>query len=120
MSFREHQHRDDHRDAAAAELGVREGAVAPERRLQLGMAGSGALRWVAVDVTDIVREVRDRLDLTPVAAAALGRAVAGASMLLRLATKTPSRLVLDIRGDGPLRQVLVEVDEEGNIRGTVG
>jgi molecular chaperone Hsp33 len=95
-------------------------AVAPERRLQLGMAGRGALRWVAVDVTDIVREVRDRLDLTPVAAAALGRAVAGASMLLRLATKTPSRLVLDIRGDGPLRQVLVEVDEEGNIRGTVG
>src|SRR5437588_9232724 len=85
-------------------------AVAPERRLQLGMAGSGALRWVAVDVTDIVREVRDRLDMTPVAAAAFGRAVAGAAMLLRLATKTPSRLVLDIRGDGPLRQVLVEVD----------
>jgi molecular chaperone Hsp33 len=94
--------------------------VAPERRLQLGMAGRGALRWVAVDVTDIVREVCDRLDMTPVAAAALGRAVAGASMLLRLATKTPSRLVLDIRGDGPLRQVLVEVDAEGNIRGTVG
>jgi molecular chaperone Hsp33 len=94
--------------------------VAPEHRLQLGMAGRGALRWVAADVTDILREVRDRLDLTPVAAAALGRAVAGASMLLRLATKTPSRLVLDIRGDGPLRQVLVEVDEEGNIRGTVG
>jgi molecular chaperone Hsp33 len=97
-----------------------ETTVPPERRLQLGMAGRGALRWVATDVTDIVREVRDRLDLTPVAAAALGRAVAGASMLLRLATKTPSRLVLDIRGDGPLRQVLVEVDEHGNIRGTVG
>ncbi|HVT57435.1 MAG TPA: Hsp33 family molecular chaperone HslO [Thermoanaerobaculia bacterium] len=95
-------------------------ATVGEQRLQLGLAGRGALRWVAADVTDIVREVRDRLDLTPVAAAALGRAVAGASMLLRLATKTPSRLVLDIRGDGPLRQVLVEVDQEGNIRGTVG
>jgi molecular chaperone Hsp33 len=111
---------DEHRDAAEADQRTGEVAVAPERRLQLGMAGHGALRWVAVDVTDIVREVRDRLDLTPVAAAALGRAVAGASMLLRLATKTPTRLVLDIRGDGPLRQVLVEVDEEGNIRGTVG
>ena len=106
--------------AGAAAGGGGEAGVAPERRLQLGMAGQGALRWVAADVTDIVREVRDRLDLTPVAAAALGRAVAGASMLLRLATKTPSRLVLDIRGDGPLRQVLVEVDEHGNIRGTVG
>jgi molecular chaperone Hsp33 len=107
-------------EGAGAGARTDEVAVAPERRLQLGMAGRGALRWVAVDVTDIVREVRDRLDLTPVAAAALGRAVAGASMLLRLATKTPSRLVLDIRGDGPLRQVLVEVDEDGNIRGTVG
>jgi|ERR1700674_1364603 len=114
---------DEHRDESTAggQPGGRpQQALAPERRLQLGMAGGGALRWVAVDVTDILREVRDRLDLTPVAAAALGRAVAGASMLLRLATKTPSRLVLDIRGDGPLRQVLVEVDEEGNIRGTVG
>jgi molecular chaperone Hsp33 len=110
----------EHREAAAADQRAREVAVAPERRLQLGMAGRGALRWVAVDVTDILREVRDRLDLTPVAAAALGRAVAGASMLLRLAAKMPTRLVLDIRGDGPLRQVLVEVDEEGNIRGTVG
>jgi len=110
----------EHEDESAPDGGTGAVAVAPERRLQLGMAGRGALRWVAVDITDIVREVRDRLDLTPVAAAALGRAVAGASMLLRLATKTPSRLVLDIRGDGPLRQVLVEVDEEGNIRGTVG
>lgn len=116
------RHRSDRDRENAAAAGSPEAgpAVAPERRLQLGMAGRGALRWVAVDVTDIVREVRDRLDLTPVAAAALGRAVAGASMLLRLATKTPSRLVLDIRGDGPLRQVLVEVDEDGNIRGTVG
>jgi molecular chaperone Hsp33 len=93
---------------------------APGRRLQLGLAGAGSLRWVAVNVTDIVREVTDRLDLSPVAAAALGRTVAGAAMLLRLATKTPSRLVLDIRGDGPLGQVLVEIDKGGNIRGTVG
>jgi molecular chaperone Hsp33 len=92
----------------------------PGRLLQQGMAGGGFLRWVAVDITDITREVTERLDLSPVAAAALGRSVAGAAMLLRLATKTPSRLVLDIRGDGPLRQVLVEVDQDGNIRGTVG
>jgi molecular chaperone Hsp33 len=94
--------------------------AAAASRLESGMAAAGALRWVAADVTAIVREVRDRLDMTPVASAALGRAVAGASMLLRLASKTPSRLVLDIRGDGPLRQVLAEVDQDGNIRATVG
>jgi molecular chaperone Hsp33 len=58
--------------------------------------------------------------MTPVAAAALGRAVAGAAMMLRLASKTPSRLVLDIRGNGPLGSVLVEVDQDGNIRAMVG
>jgi molecular chaperone Hsp33 len=94
--------------------------VDPGKRLLHGLAGSGYLRWVAVDITDIVREVTERLDLSPVVAAALGRTIAGAAMLLRLATKTPSRLVLDIRGDGPLGQLLVEVDKEGNIRGTVG
>ena len=104
----------------AGEAAIAAPAAPAERRLVLGLAGQGALRWVAADVTGIVREVCARLDLTPVAAAALGRAVAGACMLLRLASKTPNRLVLDIRGDGPLRQVLVEVDQEGNIRATVG
>jgi molecular chaperone Hsp33 len=103
-------------DAAVADNAI----ASPDQVLRLGMAGQGAVRWVAADVTDIVREVTRRLDLGPVAAAALGRSVAGAAMLLRLATKTPSRLVLDIRGDGPLRQVLVEVDQEGNVRATVG
>src|SRR5260370_36928066 len=89
MSFREHQQRDGNRDTAVAEPGAPEAAVATESRLQLGMAGSGALRWVAVDVTDIVREVRDRLDMTPVAAAAFGRAVAGAPRPARPGTHTP-------------------------------
>lgn len=88
-------------------------------RLELGLAGQGALRWAVVDLTAVVREARDRQDLGPVATAALGRSLAGAALLLRLATKRPSRLVLEIRGDGPLRQVLAEVDKEGNLRGTV-
>ncbi|HZF11469.1 MAG TPA: Hsp33 family molecular chaperone HslO [Thermoanaerobaculia bacterium] len=89
-------------------------------RLQLGMAGGGALRWAVADVTGVVEEARGRLDLSPVAAAALGRCLAGASLLLRLAAKTPTRLVLEIRGDGPLGRVIAEADQEGNLRGMVG
>src|SRR4051812_20393262 len=88
--------------------------------LQLGMAGEGALRWAVADVTEVVEEARGRLDLSPVAAAALGRCLAGAALLLRLATKTPTRLVLEIRGDGPLGRVIAEADQEGNLRGMVG
>jgi molecular chaperone Hsp33 len=68
----------------------------------------------------VVQEARDRRDLGPVATAALGRSMAGAALLLRLATKTPSRLMLEVRGDGPILRVLAEADKEGNLRGLVG
>lgn len=94
--------------------------TAAQGRLELGLAGDGALRWAAVDLTDVVREARDRRDLGPVSTAALGRCMSGAALLLRLSTKTPTRLVLEVRGDGPLRQVMAESDDEGNLRGMVG
>ncbi len=99
---------------------MQETETAAQGRLEFGLAGEGALRWAVVDLTDVLREARDRRDLGPVAAAALGRCMAGAALLHRLSTKTPSRLVLDVRGDGPLRQVMAEVDDEGNLRGMVG
>ena len=88
--------------------------------LALGLAGGGALRWAVADVTDAVEEARGRLDLSPVASAALGRCLAGAALLQRLSAKSPARLVLEIRGDGPLGRVIAEADDEGNLRGMVG
>jgi molecular chaperone Hsp33 len=89
-------------------------------QLDLGLAGNGSLRWAVADLTDVVEEARGHLDLSPVAAAAFGRTLAGAALLLRLSSKTPSRLVLELRGDGPLGRVMAEADEEGNLRGLVG
>lgn len=88
--------------------------------LRMGMAAAGGLRWAVAEVTDIVETARERLDLSPVAAAAMGRGMAGAALLLRLAEKTPSRLVVEIRGDGPIRRVVAECDDRGNLRGMVG
>lgn len=91
-----------------------------EGRLLLGLAGGGALRWAVADITQPVETARARLDLSPVAAAAMGRAMAASALLLRLAVKTPSRLTLEIRGDGPLGRVLAEADAAGNLRAMVG
>jgi len=91
-----------------------------EGRLRAGVAGGGALRWAAADITDVVETARARLDLSPVAAAALGRSLAAAALLLRLAAKTPARLVVEIIGDGPLGRLIAEADDEGNLRGMVG
>ncbi|HEX7186330.1 MAG TPA: Hsp33 family molecular chaperone HslO [Thermoanaerobaculia bacterium] len=89
-------------------------------RLELGLAGEGAFRWAVVDLTDVVQEARDRRDLSPVSTAALGRCMAGAALLLRLAAKTPTRLTVEVRGDGPILRVMAEADQEGNLRGLVG
>jgi molecular chaperone Hsp33 len=88
--------------------------------LEFGIAADGFVRWALVDLGAIVEEARERLDLSPIAAAALGRAEAAAVLLLRLAVKAPTRLLLEIVGDGPLRSVLAEVDADGQLRGTVG
>jgi molecular chaperone Hsp33 len=87
--------------------------------LEAGLAAAGAVRWVATDITEPLEFIRRRRDLSPVSAAALGRSLAGAAMLLRLATKTPQRLVVEIRGNGPLRKVMAESDPDGNLRGLV-
>lgn len=92
----------------------------PGGRLELGLAGEGAFRWAVADLTDVVQEARDRRDLSPVSTAALGRCMAGAALLLRLAAKTPTRLSVEVRGDGPILRVMAEADQEGNLRGLVG
>lgn len=84
------------------------------------MAADGSLRWVAVDLAGPLREACSRQDLSPVAAGALGRCLAGACLLHRAAVKTPSRLVLELAGDGPLERVMAEVRVDGSVRGMVG
>lgn len=85
--------------------------------LRLGVAGD--LRWAVVDLSEPVEYVRRRLDLAPIPAVALGRAMSAAALLLRFSTKNPGRLRLDVLGDGPLGHVAVEVDDEGLLRGMV-
>lgn len=88
-------------------------------RLDFGSAADGNLRWAATDLGAVMEAVRGRLDLSPVASAALGRSLAGAALLLRLGSRDLRRLTLEIKGDGPLGRVLAEVDRDGNLRGTV-
>jgi molecular chaperone Hsp33 len=88
--------------------------------LRLGMAGGGGLRWAAADLSAVIETSRARLDLSPVAAAALGRCLTASALLLRLSAKTPTRLVVEVKGDGPLRRVIAEADDAGNLRGMVG
>lgn len=88
-------------------------------RLETGLAGKGTFRWVATDLTLVLEEARRRLDLSPLASVALGQALAGAVLLQRLAFKVPARLIVEVRGDGPLGSVRAEAEHTGRVRGTV-
>ena len=87
--------------------------------LKSGLADSPSLHWAAVDLCGPLREAVERLDLSPVAAGALGRCLTGAVLLQGMAITTPGRLVLGISGDGPLSRVMAEVEKSGNVRGMV-
>ncbi len=87
--------------------------------MELGTAAGGDLRWAFADLTAIVETTRGRLDLSPLASAAVGRLMVGSVLLLRMATKVSSRLMIEVRGSGPLKRVIADADEDGSVRGTV-
>src|SRR5581483_2709311 len=64
--------------------------------------------------------MRPRVDFSPVAAAAFGQALAGATLLAQLQAKNPVLLKLEVRGDGPIGRVMAEVEEGHVVRGLVG
>ncbi|MCG8460737.1 MAG: Hsp33 family molecular chaperone HslO [Holophagales bacterium] len=86
--------------------------------LRLGLA-AGDLRFAAVNLSAPVEAMRRRLDPSPVAAVALGRAMVAATLLLRFSSRDPLRLRLEVLGDGPLGKVMAEVDKDGYLRAMV-
>lgn len=90
-------------------------------RLILGMAGGGDFRVIAAQTTNALEEARLRCDLSPVAAAALGRTLTSAVLLARLLDKQLSHQHVSLRidGDGPLGPVIAEATIDGNVRGYV-
>jgi molecular chaperone Hsp33 len=88
----------------------------------LGMAGGGDFRVIAAQTAASLEHARLRCDLSPVAAAALGRALTSAVLLARLLDKhVPEQHVsLRLEGGGPLGGVIAEATIDGRIRGCVG
>jgi len=92
----------------------------PDRLIQ-GMAGGGDFRIIAAQTTETVETARELLDLAPVAADALGRALTGSLILARLLDKALKNQYVTLRfeGDGPLGVVIAEGTVAGHARGYV-
>src|SRR3989442_12236061 len=88
-------------------------------RLIQGMAEGGDFRIIAAQTTNTVETARSLLDLAPVAADALGRALTGSLLLARLLSKDLKRQYVTLRfeGDGPLGAAIAEANVAGAARG---
>lgn len=90
-------------------------------RLIQGMASGGDFRVIAAQTTTSVETAREILDLAPVAADALGRAMTGSVLLARLLAKDFRNQYVTLRfeGSGPLGVVIAEGNLSGHVRGYV-
>ena len=83
-----------------------------------GIAFDGQIRAFAVNMQHLVEYARSRHQLTPTTTAVLGRALsAGAMMGIML--KDRQRVSIQIKGDGPIGQVVVDANAAGEVRGYV-
>lgn len=83
-----------------------------------GTAFEGKLRAFAANTTGIVEEMRRRHGTTPVATAALGR-TATAGVMMGAMLKGEERLTIQVKGDGPIGQIVVDANARGEVRGYV-
>lgn len=87
-------------------------------RLVRGTAMDGKVRAFAVRTTELVEELRRRHDTYPTTTAALGRTVTAAAMMGAM-LKGEERLSIQVKGDGPVGQIVADANAKGEVRGYV-
>ena len=90
----------------------------PPDLLLRGLVEPSGLRVVYTQGTDLARMARVLHGLAPTSAAVLGEALA-AGLLLGALQKARTRVNLQLQVDGPIAGLLVDADNEGNIRGRI-
>ncbi|MBB6218265.1 molecular chaperone Hsp33 [Anaerosolibacter carboniphilus] len=83
------------------------------------VAANQGIRAFAAITTDMVERARQIHDATPVATAALGRTLTAGAMMGVMLKGDHDKISIQIKGDGPLKQILVAADSKGNVKGYV-
>lgn len=75
------------------------------------------VRAFAIDSGEMVAEARERHRTFPVVTAALGRLMSAAAMMGSMMKGENDKLTVTMKGDGPIGQMTVTVDSQGNVKG---
>ncbi|MDP4099200.1 Hsp33 family molecular chaperone HslO [Paenibacillus sp. P96] len=87
-------------------------------RLIRGIAMEGRVRAFAIRTTELVEELRRRHDTYPTATAAMGRTLTAAAMMGAM-LKGEEKLTVQVKGDGPIGQIVADANAKGEVRGYV-
>lgn len=85
--------------------------------LQRGINAAQDIRVVGAVTTDLAREACRRHRLRGPEAIVLGRALTAAALLATLTKNDDERVLLQIRGTGPLGRILADAHGDGSVRG---
>lgn len=88
-------------------------------KLLRGMARNGNIRVLMIDSKNLVQEAKEIHDLYPTVSAALGRTMNVTLMMAHMLKDDGEKLVVEIRGDGPLSFMIVNADNQGHVRASV-
>lgn len=75
------------------------------------------VRIYICSTTQLVEEARQRFDLWPTSAAALGRTLSVASMMGSMLKSEQEQLTIQINGGGPIGTIMVDAYYDGHVRG---
>lgn len=84
------------------------------------ISDDGQLSVMAVDSTNIVKEMHRIHSTSKVCSAALGRLLTAASLMGSMLKSREDTLTVKINGNGPCETVLAVSDSTGNVRGYIG
>ncbi|SEF39915.1 molecular chaperone Hsp33 [Butyrivibrio sp. Su6] len=80
-------------------------------------AGNAQIRAFAATTRDLAEYARKAHNLSPIAAAALGRLMTGTAMMGTMMDNDDDLITVKMDGDGPLKGVLATADRHGNVKG---
>ena len=84
-----------------------------------GMSMDGFVKCVAIRSTEMVQRGAEIQGTTPNATAAFGRALTAASMMGNMQKVENGSMTMQIKGGGPIGNIVVVSDPVGNVRGYV-
>ncbi|WP_313567677.1 Hsp33 family molecular chaperone HslO [Acetoanaerobium noterae] len=84
-----------------------------------GTSKNHGIRIFAADTTSMVEEARRIHNTSPVASAALGRAITASSIMGIMMKGDNDKLTLSINGKGPLGTIVCVADSKGTVKGYV-